>query len=106
MMPTTAAVIAASAAEMRGARVIRSTYGAPRKMNTNDGRNVAQDASSAAMKAETSGSRAPGWFQPAMKPMNCSTITSGPGVVSASARPATDCSAVSQPRSCTRCCVT
>ena len=62
--PTTAAVIAASAAWMRGSRVSRSRYGAPRKMKTNDGRNVAHDASAPASSAAPSGVIVPGEFQP------------------------------------------
>ena len=105
MTPTTAAVIAASADATRGSLVSRSTIRRaekdeherrqerrPRRERRREHRGRQGDSADA------------GWFQPAMKPMNCSTITSGPGVVSASASPATDCSAVSQPRSSTRCC--
>jgi hypothetical protein len=62
MMPTTAAVIAARAAAIRGSRVTRSRCGAPRKMNTNDGRNVAHDASAPASSAAER-TKGPGAFQ-------------------------------------------
>ena len=47
-----------------------------------------------------------GLFQPAMKPTNCSTMISGPGVVSASASPSTACVRVNHPSEVVATCVT
>ena len=60
MTPTTAAVIPVSAADSDRLPRSRSTYGAPRKMNTKHGTNVTQVVSSAARTAATHGFRLPG----------------------------------------------
>ena len=44
-----------------------------------------------------SGVRVPGWFQAVIKPTNCVTMISGPGVVSARPRPSSISFSVSQP---------
>ena len=43
-----------------------------------------------------SGASAPGWRHPARNPTNCSTMMSGPGVVSANASPSSMCPGVIQ----------
>ena len=68
-------------------------------MNTNDGRNVKNvTTAAAAAPARNSASRPNSAFvQPPTKPTKATTMISGPGVVSPSARPSIICGAVSQP---------
>ena len=58
------------------------------------------------LTALASGLMPSGCCQAARKPMNCSTMISGPGVVSASASPSTACACVSQPYDVVATCVT
>src|SRR5687767_7822003 len=95
--PTTAEVTSDNARLRRTFPCNLSMYGAPEKTNKNEGKKVAKVTSSAQAAAYTAWSWPPVFCQPVMKPMNCSTMISGPGVVSASARPSTACAAEIQP---------
>ena len=66
---------------------IVSMNGAPRNIHRKHGVNVTQVVSTAPSVAAPKGGNPPGWFQPPMNPTNCSTMMSGPGVVSAKPRP-------------------
>ncbi len=96
--PTTAAVMPVSAACSLGLAVRRSMYGAPAKTRKKLGRNMPKVVKSPPRTPAVRGVSAPGLFQAVMKPVNCVTMISGPGVVSARPRPSTSCSWVSQPR--------
>src|SRR6478735_1783387 len=104
--PTTAAVTPVSAAARVRFSRNRSTYGAPRKMNRNDGTKVTQVTRSDAITAAAIGSREPGSRYAPRNATNCSTMISGPGVDSASASPCTISPAVSQPYDSTAFCAT
>ena len=97
MTPTTAAVIAASAP--LSARLPRSVSmkGAPRKIQRKQGTNVTQVASRPPSVPASRGASAPGSRKAAMKPTNCSTMISGPGVVSAMPSPSSISPGASQP---------
>ena len=68
-------------------------------MNTNDGRKVKNVTTTAATTPAANWASGPkiAFVQPPTKPTNATTMISGPGVVSPSARPSIICSAVSQP---------
>ena len=83
--PTTAAVMPVSGALNLRSPWVVSMNGAPMKMKTNEGRKVKNVATSA-----------PATPAP-RKPTKATTMMSGPGVVSPSARPSIICGAVSQP---------
>ena len=85
--PTTAAVIAVSApaSPLLPRRV--SMKGAPRKIQRKQGVKVTQVASKPPSVPASIGDSVPGSRKAAMKPTNCSTMISGPGVVSAMPRP-------------------
>src|SRR5712671_664655 len=85
--PTTAAVIAVSApaSPLLPRRV--SMKGAPRKIQRKQGVKVTQVASSPPSVPASIGDSVPGSRKAAMKPTNCSTMISGPGVVSAMPSP-------------------
>jgi hypothetical protein len=87
MTPTTAAVIAERAPLRALLPRICSMKGAPRKIHRKQGAKVTHVASSPPSVPATSGLKAPGSRNAAMKPTNCSTMMSGPGVVSAMPRP-------------------
>src|SRR5204863_2976302 len=95
--PTTAAVtVDNDAASVRFPRS-RSTYGAPRKIQRKHGANVAHVVTVAPMIPATVGDSVPGcWYAP-RKPTNSVTMISGPGVLSASPRPAIIWPGSSQP---------
>ena len=98
MTPTTAAVTPVSAACNRRLLLSHSTYGAPRKMNRNVGKNVAYTVISAPSVAYSSrGMSAGAFFQAATKPTYSVTMISGPGVDSARPSPRTISVPVSQP---------
>ena len=97
MTPTTAAVIADSAALRARLPRIRSMKGAPRKIHRKHGVKVTQVASSPPRVPARSGLNEPGSRKAAMKPTNCSTMISGPGVVSAMPRPSSISPGASQP---------
>ena len=67
-------------------------------MKTNDGRKVNQVTTSAASAPPAASASGPSTsrVQPPTKPTNATTMMSGPGVVSPSARPSIICVAVSQ----------
>src|SRR6185503_5067034 len=84
-----------------------SMYGAPRKIHRKQGAKVTQVVRSAPMVPARSGAMpAGGWLYAPRKPTNCTTMMSGPGVVSASPRPSTICCGPSQPKRATACCAT
>ena len=87
MTPTTAAVIADSAPASALLPRSRSMNGAPRKIQRKQGVNVTQVASSPPSVPASIGDSVPGSRKAAMKPTNCSTMISGPGVVSAMPSP-------------------
>ena len=95
--PTTAAVIPDSGAVKRSCPCVVSISGPPARMNRNDGRKVKNVATHApAIPASASESGPKGAFvQPPTKPTNATTMISGPGVVSPSARPSIICAGVS-----------
>ena len=88
-----------SGAVYRNSPCVDSITGPPAKMNRNDGRNVKYVATSAAAMP-AAGSR-PGpntsLAHPPTKPTYVTTMMSGPGVVSPSARPSIICTGVSHP---------
>src|SRR5436309_2753916 len=95
--PTTAAVIADSAPFNFLLPRIDSMNGAPRKIQKNDGVKVTQVASSPPIVPASIGGSAPESRNAAMKPTNCSTMISGPGVVSAIPSPSSISPGLSQP---------
>ncbi len=70
--------------------------GAPRKIQRKHGANVTQVASRPPSVPATIGESPPGSRNAAMKPTNCSTMISGPGVVSAMPRPSSISPGVTQ----------
>ena len=106
MTPTTAAVTAERAWLRRGWVPARSMNGAPPKMKRNAGMKVHQLAMKAAKQAMSNGGNEPASFHPPRNPTNCSTSTSGPGVVSASARPSIICAGFSHASVFTAFCAT
>src|SRR5262249_33970595 len=95
--PTTAAVMADSAALSALLPRSVSTNGAPRKIHRKQGVNVTQVASKPPSVPAIMGASGPGSRYAAMKPTNCSTMISGPGVVSAIPRPSSISPGLSQP---------
>src|SRR5262245_11215867 len=81
--PTTAAVTDESAALSRTFPYNFSMYGAPRKIQRKHGTNVTHVVNS----AHTTAAGQPPAFHPPINPTNCSTMISGPGVVSAKPKP-------------------
>jgi len=73
-----------------------STNGAPRKIHRKHGVNVTHVASSPPSVPAIIGDRPPGSRNAAMKPTNCKTMISGPGVVSAMPRPSSISPGLSQ----------
>jgi hypothetical protein len=106
--PTTAAVMAVSGAVSLASSRVPSTSGPPARMKRNDGRKVKNVATQAPATAAASSASAPSasLVHPPRKPTNATTMMSGPGVVSPSARPSIICAAVSQPLSSTAPCST
>ena len=80
-----------------------SMNGPPNKMNTKDGRKVKKVTTEAARAPDQNSPSAPsiGCSQPPRNPTKATTMISGPGVVSPSARPSIICWALSQPKSST-----
>src|SRR5882724_10535404 len=76
--PTTAAVIAPSAAPSALLARNASTKGAPKKIQRKQGTNVTQVVSNPPKVAASNGDIAPGSRQAARKPTNCVTMISGP----------------------------
>ncbi len=78
---------------------VASTRGAPQRMNRNDGRKVKKVAIPAPAIPASSGRSGPKtcWVEAPMKPTKATTMMSGPGVVSPSARPWIIWLPVSQP---------
>ena len=97
MTPTTAAVIADSAPASALLPRSVSMNGAPRKIQRKHGANVTQVASRPPSVPASIGDSAPASRKAAMKPTNCSTMISGPGVVSAMPSPSSISPGVSQP---------
>ena len=95
--PTTAAVMADKAAFSALLPRSFSTNGAPRKIHRKQGVKVTQVASSPPSVPASIGDRPPGSRKAAMKPTNCSTMISGPGVVSAMPSPSSISPGFSQP---------
>src|SRR5882724_10772806 len=95
--PTTAAVIAVNAPASPLLPRSVSTNGAPRKIQRKQGVNVTQVASKPPSVPAIMGASGPGSRYAAMKPTNCSTMISGPGVVSAIPRPSSISPGLSQP---------
>ena len=95
--PTTAAVMADSAALSAWLPRSFSMKGAPRKIHRKHGVKVTQVASSPPSVPASIGDSPPGSRNAAMKPTNCSTMISGPGVVSAMPRPSSISPGLSQP---------
>ncbi len=87
MTPTTAALIPVSAADSAWFPRSFSTDGAPTRMNKKEGTNVAQVVIRAPSVAATHGSNSPGSRYAETNATKETTRISGPGVVSASARP-------------------
>jgi hypothetical protein len=81
-----------------------SMKGAPAKIHRIGGTKVTQVVIAAPSRLATSGVNGAGARKAAMKPTNCVTRMSGPGVVSASPRPSTISGALSQPCCSTACC--
>ena len=106
MTPTTAAVTAVSAAPSARLSRSRSMKGAPRKIHRKQGRKVTQVVSSPPRVAASSGGRPPASRSAPMKPTNCVTMISGPGVVSAMPSPSSISPGASQPKFCTASCAT
>ncbi len=103
MTPTTAAVMAVSGAVNLRSPCVLSTSGPPAKMNRNDGRKVNQvtrTAASAPAKRRASGPNG-ALPQAPTKPTKATTMISGPGVDSPSARPSIIWELFSQPKSVT-----
>ncbi len=96
MTPTTAAVIAASAPLSALFCRSDSTYGAPRKIQRKQGTNVTHTVMQAVKIAASIGRSIPGVWYAAKKPTNCTTMMSGPGVLSASPSPSSICDGESQ----------
>ena len=71
--------------------------GAPRKIQRKQGMKVTQVASRPPSVPASIGGNEPGSRNAAMKPTNCSTMISGPGVVSAMPRPSSISPGLSQP---------
>ena len=99
MTPTTAAVMPVSGAVKCSWPCVLSMNGAPSRMNRNDGRNVKNVTTVAASTPPANERVGPStcWPQPPTKPTKATTMISGPGVVSPSARPSSICAVVSQP---------
>src|SRR5262249_32359991 len=95
--PTTAAVIAESAALSAVLPRSFSTKGAPRQIQRKQGGTVTQGASKPRNVPASMGASEPGSRNAAMKPTNCSTMISGPGVVSAMPSPSSISPGLSQP---------
>ena len=95
--PTTAAVMAESAALSALLPRSFSTNGAPRKIQRKHGVKVTQVASRPPSVPASMGESGPGSRNAAMKPTNCSTMISGPGVVSAMPSPSSISPGLSQP---------
>ena len=97
--PTTVGGCAVSGAVNFRSPWVESTSGPPARMKMNDGRDVnhvTSIAASAPLRNSASGPAiALAW--PPRKPTKATTMISGPGVVSPSARPSIICVAVSQP---------
>ena len=68
---------------------VRATGGPPAMMKTKDGRKVDHVTNTAPGSAATSFADGPNgaWVQPPTKPAKVTTMISGPGIVSPSARP-------------------
>src|SRR6266567_3568384 len=94
--PTTAAVIAERAPLSALLPRNTSMNGAPRKIQRKHGVNVTQVASSPPKVPASIGGSAPGLRNAPMKPTNCSTMISGPGVVSAIPSPSSISPGLSQ----------
>jgi hypothetical protein len=75
-------------------------------MKRNDGTNVTQVVRSAPTTAAVQGLIVPGSRYAPRNATNCTTMISGPGVVSASARPRVISPGVTQPKSSTARCET
>src|SRR5512144_1647692 len=97
--PTTAAVMPLSGAVNRSWPCVDSISGAPARMNKKLGRNVKNVATVAPAMPASASDSAPNTcrVQPPTKPTNATTMISGPGVDSPSARPSIICGGVSQP---------
>ena len=80
--------------------------GAPRKIHRKQGVNVTQVASNPPNTPAVSGDSEPGSRNAAMKPTNCSTMISGPGVVSAMPSPSSISPGFTQWYCSTACCAT
>ena len=75
-----------------------SMCGAPTNTHKKQGVNVTHVVIKAPSVAATIGLSVPGCVQPPIKPTNCRTIISGPGVVSANPSPSIICPGFSQPK--------
>ena len=95
--PTTAAVMAERAPFKALLPRSTSMNGAPRKIQRKQGVKVTQVASRPPSVPASIGESEPGSRYAAMKPTNCSTMISGPGVVSAIPRPSSISPGLSQP---------
>src|SRR4029450_2039928 len=94
--PTTAAVMAPSAALNALLDRSASTKGAPKKIQRKQGTKVTQVVKSPPSVAASSGGRPPGARQAPRNPPTCVPMTSGPGVVSAMPSPSSISPAVTQ----------
>ena len=97
MTPTTAAVMAVSAAVSTALSRSRSMKGAPRKIHRKQGVKVTHVVRSPPSVAANRGDRPLASRKAPMKPTNCVTMIKGPGVVSAMPRPSSISPGASQP---------
>src|SRR5262249_9460306 len=104
--PTTAAVIADKAPLSSLLPRSASMNGAPRNIHMKEGTNVTQVASKPPSVPASMGGSEPASRKAAMKPTNCSTMISGPGVVSAMPRPSSISPGLSQAYFSTASCAT
>ena len=95
--PTTAAVIAVRAAVSTLLSRKRSMKGAPKNIQRKQGVNVTQVVSSPPNVPAMSGDSPLASRKAPMKPTNCVTMISGPGVVSAMPSPSSISPGASQP---------
>src|SRR4051794_6932690 len=80
--------------------------GAPKKIHRKQGVNVTHVARRPPSVPASIGESVPGSRNAAMKPTNCTTMISGPGVVSAIPSPSSISPGCSQPNRSTACCAT